>query len=169
MATHVIRPISPVGYREGERYRTRPLAAAQTFKAGAPIIATTGADTFQVAGTNPATLVGFATAGAADYAWKYNTIGNVAPAVPVALADQEFRGSIASASSGTPTVIANVSAIIGTTYGLVVDADTGYWVLSSNPANKIVKVTGVDEQVQDGDGNIPVRFVVVPAARDVIA
>lgn len=156
-------------YKEGETYRTRPLAAAQDFAKGTPIVATSGADTFQEAGSDPATIVGFATAGSADYAWKEDTFGTVTPAVPVAMADQEFRGSIASADSSSPTVISDVSAVVGATYGLVKDAETGYWVLSSAPTNKIAKVTGLDYGVADGDANITVRFVIVPTARDVIA
>ena len=159
-------------YKEGESYRTRPLAASQTFKAGAPIVGSAG--TFQEAGAAPQSIVGFATAGAAEYAWKHDTFGTVKPAVPVALADQEFRGTLASSASGSDgyEVGPNPQSIVGSAFGLVVDANTGYWVLNkavTTGNGAIAKVTGVDKEVQEGDFNPPVRFVIIPSARDVIA
>lgn len=167
---HPVRPISPSRYREGERYRANPLADGETFKAGAPIVL--GANgVFAEAGADPDSIVGFATAGAEDYAWKRDTFGTVVPSVPVALADQEFRGTLGSADTdSTPAVVADKTAVIGEVYGLVKDAATGHWVLNINDTTDgIAKVVSVDYDVEDGDSNIPVNFVIVAEARDVIA
>lgn len=170
MATHPVRPIAPARYREGERYRTYPLASGEDFTEGAPIILTSGANTFEEAGADPSSIVGFALAGAADYAWKDDTFGYVDPAVPVALADQEFRGTLGNSDTGTAEVTADVSAVIGNTYGLVEDSETGYWVLNADDTTGgIATVVRVDPDVEDGDGNIPVNFIIEPSARDVIA
>lgn len=164
--TFEIRPIAPVYARDGYAYRTWPLASAQTFKAGAAIVQSSGE--FSEAGTNPAAIVGFATAAADDYAWKEDTFGTVVPSVPVALANQEFRGTLAT-GSGNYTA-ADVSAQIGATYGLTKHSVAGVWVVdqAKTTTNARVQITGVDQEAADGDINIPVTFVVLPDNRDVV-
>lgn len=167
---HAVRPFHPVRYKEGETHRTPPYKTGETFGVGAVIVRTSGAETVEEGGTDPTPIVGVALAGAADYAWMRDTFGSVVPAVPIALSDQEFRGTLGNSDTSTPEVIADVSAIIGAQYGLVKDTATGYWVIDADDTtNKRVQITGVDDGVADGDGNIPVTFVFLPANRDVIA
>lgn len=170
--TYAVIPISPVRYTPGEKYRTWPTAAGETFLKGAPIERSSAGNTFEEHDTADPTsgIVGFALAGAADYAWQDDTFGTVVPSVPVALADQEFRGSLANSNTSTPETISDVSAVIGTTYGLVKDSETGYWVLNhDDTTGGVAKVTGVDPTAEDGDANIPVTFVLTTASREVIA
>ena len=166
MSTHPIRPISPAYSTDEEDFVTRPLAASETFKKGACIVETSGAETVEEAGTDPALIVGFATAGAADYAWKYDTFGHVTGTpVPVAKCKETiFRGSLSDAASASAVTIADVSAEVGKQYGLVLDATTGYWVVDhAETSNKRVQIVKIDDAALDGDGNIPVLFRVLAA------
>lgn len=149
-------------YKEGESFRTYALAASQTFKAGAPAVLTSGANTVQEGGTDPTPIVGFFLADAADYAWMDDTFGKVVPSVPIALANQEFRGTLEA------TYVA-ATHVIGFECGIVKDA-TGYWTLDpSDTTNVLARLTGFDSEVADGDINPPVRFVVIEADREVLA
>lgn len=171
MATiHAIRPIAPAYYKRGDTYVTRKLASSQTFKTGAPIVESSGEDTVEEAGADPTSIIGFACAGAADYAWMDDTFGRVDPSVPVALArNGVFRGSLSDAASSGAVTIADVSAEVGKEYGLVEDATTGYWVVDhAETSTKSVHIVGIDDEAADGDGNIPVLFVVIAADREEI-
>jgi hypothetical protein len=157
MATFAIRPISPVKAKGDEEFVTYPLAAAQTFTTGAPAILTSGG-TVQETGADPASILGFFMADAADYDWKDDTFGNVSPAVPIALADQEFRGTLL----GTYDAAVDV----GRPYGLASSAGT--WVVdrAETTATRVV-ITGVEDDAVDGDINVPVTFRVMAANRQV--
>lgn len=156
MATYAIRPITPVIRNESYRYVNYPLAAAQTFKKGAPLVLGT-AGTVSEGGTDPTIILGFAAADAADYAWQADTFGTVVASVPVALADGVFRGTL----EGTYDSAAHLS----TDFGLVKDA-TGYWTVDeTDETNVRVIVIGVDDGVANGDVNVPCTFRVLAAHR----
>lgn len=139
------------------------MAASQTFKTGAPLAKSAADGTVEEAGTNPAAIIGIATAPASGYDWQYDTLKTVAKSMPFATADQEFRGTL----YGT---IADVSAVIGATYGVTKQA-SGYWTVDAakNASNQRVTITGVDDGVKDGDINIPVTFTILPANRAVVS
>jgi hypothetical protein len=162
MATFAIRPIHPVKRLDGYTFLDLPLAAAQTFEAGAPVYRDpAGPGTVAEAGTNPSLIAGFFLAAAADYAWKEDTFGTVVPSVPFATADQEFRGTFEG------TFAANdVGAIFGITRH-----SSGVWVVdkTKSGSNQRVRITGIDDEVAVGDVNPPVRFVVIEANRQVIS
>lgn len=159
MATWEIRPIAPVRVKGDEEYRTYPLAASQDFQAGAPAVLQNDG-TVQEASADPTDILGFFLADAADYDWKDDTFGFVDPSVPVALADMEFRGTL----QGTYSASADFDA----EYGLVEDATTGYWVVDrSETTTTSVVITGVDDDVEDGDTDVPVTFRVLAANRQV--
>lgn len=158
MATWAIRPISPVRWQGGkESYRTFALDTGQTFKKGAPVVFDTDTNTIKEASADPSAIVGFATCDAADVAEMYDTFGTVVPAVPVALASENvFRGTFEG------TYDADVH-VLGTDYGLVLDA-SGYWTVDeTDESNTRVILVGFEEGVADGDVNIPVLFRVLPA------
>jgi hypothetical protein len=156
MATFAIRNISPVRAKGDEEYLTYPLAAAQDFSKGAPAVLLNGAT--QETGTDPAAILGFFTSDAASYAWQADTFGNVTASVPVAVADQEFRGTL----EGT----AAVPNDIDTEYGLVESG--GVWVVdrSETGAARVV-ITGFDDVVANGDIDAPCTFRVLAANRQV--
>lgn len=157
MATWNIRPITPVYRNESDRYVTYPLASAQDFAKGAPVVLGTDG-TISEAGADPSLVLGFATAGADDYSWSADTFGYVSAAVPVALADQTFRGTL----EGT----INLATDISDQFGIVEDA-TGYWTVDrSDTTNVVVTVLDVgDDDVADGDVNAPVIFRVIDTVR----
>lgn len=158
MATWAIRPISPVRWQGGkESYRTFALDAGQTFKKGAALVFDDDTNTVKEAGSDPTAIVGFATCAAADVAEMYDTFGTVVPSVPVALASENvFRGTL----EGTYDADAHV---LGTDFGLVLDA-SGYWTVDeTDETNTRVIIVGFEEGVADGDVNIPVLFRVLPA------
>jgi len=160
MATFAIQPISPVIRNESYRYVTYPLGAAQDFLKGAPALLTSDG-TVDEGGANPAVILGFFTASAASYAWQTNTLGNVLPSVPVALATGVFRGTL----EGT----VNVGTDINDEFGLVEDA-TGYWTVDRSQTSTVrVKVLGFDDGVVTGDINPACTFIVLPANRQVVS
>jgi len=168
MATHPIQPISPANDFDENDYRTLDIAAGETFLSGAALTLSGGQ--LAEAGTDPATIVGFSTAGVSDYSWMADTRGTVVPKVPVATPEKVFRGNLSTAASGTPTTIADVSAEIGVQYGIVLDAASGYWVIDhSDTTNKRVTIVGIDDAVADGDGNILVNFTVIPSVWELLA
>lgn len=159
MATWTIRPITPVIHNESYRYKTYPLGASQDFQKGAPALLTSDG-TVDEGGANPAVILGFFTADAADYAWMDDTIGHVTAAVPVALATGEFRGTL----EGT----VDITTDINDEFGLVEDA-TGYWTVDRSQTTTVrVKVIGFDDDVVTGDVNPPCTFIVLPANRQVV-
>ncbi len=168
---HEVIPFYPVdgGDDKDFSFRNRPIGAGETFKTGAVLVdGTHGA--VDEAGTNPAAIIGVALADAAGYAWQSDTFGTVVPSMPFATADQEFRGTFAADDAvQTPVVTADVSAIIGNTYGVTLDTDTGYWIVDSSKSasNQRVTITGVEGE--DGDSNVPVTFTILPANRVVIS
>lgn len=159
MATWAIRPIRPVHRRDGYTWKTLPLASGETFEEGAIVLRDSDGN-FAECAADPASIAGVSMAAVSDYSWQEDTFGTVVPRVPVALADQEFRGTL----EGT-----YAAADVGASYGVVLDA-TGYWTIDkSETANKRVQITGVDDEVAVGDVNPPVRFVFLTANRQVIA
>jgi len=160
MATFAIRPITPVIRNESYRYVTYPLGASQDFQKGAPALLTSDG-TVDEAGANPAVILGFFTADAAQYTWQDDTIGHVNPAVPVALATGVFRGTL----EGT----VNLATDLNDEFGLVEDA-TGYWTVDRSQTTTVrVKVIGFDDDVATGDVNAPCTFIVLPANRQVVS
>jgi hypothetical protein len=157
--TYALRPISPVIFNEGYRYVTNPLAAAQDFKKGAPaFLNTTG--TVQEAGVNPAAILGFFTADAAQYAWKDDTLGTVDPAVPVALSTHVFRGTL----KGT-----FAAADVGASFGLTEQAG-GIWTVdrAKTGGDARVVVLSVEDEVAVADIDVPITFTVIAANRQVV-
>ena len=165
MATWAIRPFAPVRRNDGYTFVNYPLHADVTttpFLAGAVVVLTAGGLVDEAAAGPVAanTVLGVALAGSADYAWKDDTFGTVNPSVPVATADQEFRGTL----EGT-----FAAADVGDEFGVVIDA-TGYWtILKSETVNVTARVVGVDDDVAVGDVNAPVRFVFVPLVRQLVS
>jgi hypothetical protein len=156
MATYAIRPIAPVIHNEAYRFVTYPLADSQTFKKGAAVLLNTDGKV-EECGADPALVLGFALADAADYSWKDDTFGTADPAVPVALADQTFRGTL----EGTYDADGHISV----DFGLVKDA-TGYWTVDeTDETNVRVILIGVDDGVVDGDINVPCTFTVISSVR----
>lgn len=163
MATFELRPIHPVdgGDNADFDFRNWTIGGSETFKRGAFLV-DGGNGEVDEAGTNPAAIIGVSLADADDYAWQYDTFGTVAPGMPFATADTEFRGTLV----GT---ISDVSAVVGATYGVTKQV-SGYWAVdyTKDSANQRVRITGVDDTAQDGDINIPVTFVILPANQVVI-
>ena len=160
MATFAIRPISPVIHNEGYRFMTFPLAASEDFEKGTPVTLGAAGTISEVANAATTGILGFTLAGTADYAWMDDTIGHVNPSVPVALANQVFRGTL----EGTY----DADGHIGVDFGLVEDA-TGIWtILETDETNVSVIVLGVDDGVVDGDVNVPCTFVVISTAQQLV-
>ena len=172
MATHAIRPIAPL-YRVGdETFRQVTLSASQDFSEGAVIVQNASDGTYEEGGTDPSAISGIALAAADDYTWREDTFGFTAQAVPVASPDQVFRGSLASAAAteASPVTTADVSAQIGVSYGLVENTDSGYWVVDqTDTTNTRVRIVGIDDDMEDGDGNIVVEFVILAANQEAIS
>jgi hypothetical protein len=157
--TYALRPISPVIFNEGYRYVNPPLAAAQDFKKGAPaLLNTTG--TVQEAGADPATILGFFTADAAQYDWKDDTLGTVNPSVPVALSTHVFRGTL----KGT-----FAAADVGASFGLTEQAG-GIWTVdrAKTGGDARVIILSVEDGVAVADIDVPVTFSVLSANRQVV-
>lgn len=151
MATWDIRPISPVYRRDRDVFKFYPQSSGETFLKGALLVQDTDARYVTECGADPSAVLGVALADAADYSWQEDTFGTVEPGIPVALADQEFRGTL----EGT----LDIDADVGTSFGVVLDA-TGYWTIDrSDTSNTVVTITGLEDGVADGDVNPPVRFV----------
>lgn len=150
--------IHPARADDQDRYVTYEQAAAQTYKAGAPLLLSTGK--VQETGTDPAAILGFAMADAADNSWENDAFNLVNPTATVALADIEFRGTF----KGT-----FAAADVGSKFGLVEDGTSGFWVVDrSDTTNTRVIITGTDDGVAVGDIDVPVTFVVLSANRQVI-
>lgn len=158
MATWATRPIAPVKRLDGYTFVTYPLAAAQDFERGALVLRNADGNIAEC-GADPASIAGVALAAVADYAWQDDTFGKVSPRVPVATADQEFRGTLLGTFA---------AADVGASYGVVDSAGT--WVVDKADAvNTRVQIVGVDDEVAVGDVNPPVRFVFLVANRQVIS
>jgi hypothetical protein len=170
LATHAIRPIAPL-YRVGyERFNTVPLSATQTFSEGAVIVQNATDGTYEEAGADPSAIAGIALAAADDYDWSADTFGFTVARIPIASPDQVFRGNLADAASAGAVAIANISAEIGVSYGLVKDATTGFWVVDhADITNTRVRIVGIDDDVADGDENIVVHFVILDANQEAIS
>lgn len=159
--TYAVRPIIPAKYKEGESYRTIPLAASQTFESGA--IVTLSGGKVAEAGTDPSSILGVALAAADDYDWMEDTHGTVFPSVPIAMPDQEFRGTLLGTYN-------SATHVIGFECGVVKDSTTGFWCVDpSDTNNKRVRITGIDHTAENGDTNVPVRFVFLAANQAVVA
>jgi hypothetical protein len=156
MATYAIRPITPVFRNEAYRFVTYPVKDAEDFEKGAAVLLNDDGE-IEECGADPALVLGFALAGTDDYEWKDDTFGNVKPSIPVALADQTFRGTL----EGTYDADGHISV----DFGLVKDA-TGYWTVDeTDETNVRVILIGVDDGVVDGDVNVPCTFTVISSVR----
>lgn len=167
MAEFAIRPFGEQFNTHRTRYRT-PAVGSASFPTGAVVFLDDGE--LAEAGTNPSQILGVATAASDSYDWQADTHGLVQPKVPVALADEEFRGTLL----GTFDV-----EDIGKTFGITKDSNTGYWVVdrAKSSSNQRVTVLGVDKiaidntgvitEVADGDINVPVSFMFIPQYRQV--
>ena len=164
--TFATRPIHPVYRRDGYAFKAFPLAAAADFEQGAPVLLDDGE--FDETGADPALIAGFSLAGTDDYEWKEDTFGTVVPSVPVALSHQEFRGTLSNSDAGW--VQAWDPDFVGNEYGITATAED-IWVVDAFKDAGVVRVviTGVDDEVEEDDINPPVRFVVLPANRQVIS
>lgn len=158
MATWAIRPMHPVKRLDGYTFVTYPIADSETFLAGAVVLRDSDGNIAEC-GADPAVIAGIALHSVAD-ANPADTFGTVVSRVPVATANQEFRGTL----EGT-----FAAADVGAKYGLVLDA-TGYWTVDkSETSNTRVQIVGKDDEVAVGDVNAPVRFVFLAANRQVIS
>jgi len=166
-------PISPVKRLDGYTFRAFPVTAGQTYPSGSPLLRNVETGAVAVTGANPALIAGFSTSSVADYAWQADTFLTVTPRPPVALADQEFRGTAIGTYAG--------ATMLGASYGLTVAAggaglpevpDGGWYVDLAKViggGNARVTIVGVDEDVVDGTVNPTVRFVILPANRQVLS
>lgn len=156
--TYAIRPIAPVKRLDGYTFVGEGIASGETFKEGALVLRNGDGD-WAECGADPALIAGVALCAVAD-ANPADTFGTVVPTVPVATADQEFRGTL----EGT-----YAAADLGDDFGVVLDA-TGYWTIDrSDTSNTRVRIVGVEDGVAVGDINVPVRFIFLPANRQVIS
>jgi hypothetical protein len=151
----------PVKRLDGYTFRDIPYAAGETFPAGALVLRDANGEIAEC-GVDPALIAGVATAAVADYAWKADTFNTVAPSVPIATADQEFRGTMVGIWA---------AANLGASYGVTANAVTGEWEIDQAKvaaADLRVQIVGVDDDVAVGDVNPQVRFVILTANRQVI-
>lgn len=170
MAQHELIPFYPVsgGDDKDFSFRNWTIGADEDFLRGAPLVSGGNREADE-AGTDPAAIIGVALADAAGYDWQYDTFGTVAPSMPFATADQEFRGTLSDADAiADPVVTADVSAVVGATYGITL-SDSGHWVVDATKSASNQRVTITAAEGADGDSNIPVRFTILPANRVVIS
>lgn len=153
--------IHPVKRLDGYAFKTYPRTAGQTFLDGSLVILAAGG-TITECGVDPALIAGVSLAGVADYAWMVDTFGTVVPSVPVATADQEFRGTFVGAWA---------AADLGAAHGVTRNAVTLEWEVDKAKVGGDARVTivGVDDDVVVGTVNPQVRFVILPANRQVIS
>ena len=164
MAEFAIRRITPVRFNEGYFFKTPVVDDDADFGAGAPAHLSAGeADVAGVNDTPSEDIAGFFTAGTGDYAWKEDTFGTVVPSVPIAPANQEFRGTLLGTFAASD---------VGSEYGLDTEEVDGedIWVVDKENTgdDARVLVIAVDQEVEVGDTNVPCRFVVLPDHRQVI-
>ncbi len=159
MPTYNVRHIHPSKSVRDDVYDTRELGAGVTFQKGAPLRVPNGTTTFVIAGAAADLIAGFATAGSAGYDWMRDTFNNVRPKVPAARSDQEFRGTLLGTYADTDN---GAEYALGTT---VVAGQTIYVIDKAAITAAKVRIIGVDDGVKAGDINVPVRFVVLPAQR----
>ena len=167
--TFKIRPMGEQYNTPSTRFKTPDVAASADFEVGAVVFLDDGVTT--EAGVNPANILGVATAASDSYDWQKDTQGFVTPSVPVALADEEFRGTLLGTF--------NRAADLGTEYGITKDVTTGFWVVdkAKTSTNARVHVLGVERvatsedgishDIVDGDINVPVTFMFIPEYRQV--
>lgn len=169
MAEFAIRPFGEQHNTASTRYKTPPIGAAE-FTAGAVVFLDDGDLT--EAGANPSKILGVATASSDSYDWMEDTHGLVSPKVPIALATEEFRGTLLGTFDMDD---------VGKEYGITKydDDGTDVWVVdrSKTGSNARVTVLGVDKiaitdegvitEVADGDINVPVSFMFIPEYRQV--
>lgn len=169
MATFKIRPFGEQHNTPATRFKTPNIEGDAEFEAGA-VVVLAGAGV-EEAGANPTNIFGVATAASDSYEWQRDTQGFTTPAVPIALANEEFRGTLLGTFS--------VEDDIGAEYGITKDTDSGHWVVDKTKtgANARVHVlsydrvatpeTGGVQEVADGDENVPVHFMFIPEFRQV--
>lgn len=169
--TYAIRPIHPVKRTESSIFKSFPLDGAADFEPGTPVTVSVGGEMDECDGAGATgrvtAIAGFALAGTADYEWKDDTFNTVVPAIPFAVSDQEFRGTLEG------TFEAND---IGQVYGLAESTDD-IWVVDKDLTTNSgtggenqtsVIVVGVDDEVEVDDINVPCRFIVLRDQRQVI-
>ncbi len=157
--TYNVREIHPSKSVRDEVFDTRELGAGVTFEKGAPLRVPTGDSKFALAGAAADLIAGFATSASAGYDWMRDTFNNVRPKVPVARSDQEFRGTLLGTYADTDN---GAEYALGTT---VVNGKTVYVIDKAAITAAKVRIVGKDDGVVAGDINVPVRFVVLPAQR----
>lgn len=149
------------------RFGTKAPASGQVFKAGAPVVLGSGGEISEIASKAATEIYGVVTADADSYDWAADTHGKVLPKIPVALAGEEFHGTLLGTFA---------NADIGGEFGLSKQGDT--WVVDkSETTDKRVVVTGIDPiainddgvtvEVKAGDINVPISFMFLPAYRQV--
>jgi hypothetical protein len=165
MATFEVRAISPVYFNESYRYRTFPPATAEDFNKGTPVELDTGE--IKEVGDHPGAtggeeILGFTTAAEEQYDWAHDTFEFVEGAVPVALATGVFRGTL----KGT-----FAAADVGSDFGMLAPhTNYPYWVVNrAETTDVIARIVGVDDEVEVGDVDVPVRFIILPANRQVVS
>lgn len=169
MAEFKIRPFGEQYNTPSTRFKTPHVEESESFLVGA-VVTLDGGYTVE-AGTNPTNILGVATADAGSYDWQRDTHGFVEPSIPVALADEVFRGTLLGTFSRDDD--------LGAEYGITKDSTTGYWVVDKTKtgANARVHVLGVERvatseegishEIVDGDVNVPVTFMFIPEYRQV--
>lgn len=169
MAEYAIRPFGEQFNTHRTRYRA-PVVGEADFGEGAVVFLDDGA--LDEAGADPSEILGVATAASDSYDWQADTHGLVQPKVPVALADEEFRGTLLGTFDEED---------IGKQFGITLHDDDGtdVWVVDRAKTGESARVTvldvdriaitneGVITEVAGGDENVPVSFMFIPEFRQV--
>lgn len=168
MANFKIRPFGEQYNTPSTRFKTPHVEDGETFLVGA-VVTLDGGYTVE-ADANPTNILGVATANADSYDWQSDTHGFVEPSVPVALADEVFRGTLLGTFDRDTD--------LGAEYGITKDS-TGFWVVdkAKTTTNARVHVLGVERvatseegithEIVDGDVNVPITFMFIPEYRQV--
>lgn len=169
MATFKIRPMGEQYNTPSTRFKTPHVDDGADFEVGAVVVLDGGVTV--EASANPTNILGVATAASDSYDWQKDTHGFVEPSVPVALADEVFRGTLLGTFSRDDD--------LGAEYGITKNAGTGFWVVdkAKTGANARVHVLevervatseeGITHEIVDGDINVPVTFMFIPEYRQV--
>jgi hypothetical protein len=113
--------------------------ATQTSKIGAPIVLTAGVEA--ESGANPATFDGYSRVAGANRAGA-DTIDNFPYLRTVK--GRRFRGTLVEAQN---------TVAVGTLVGVAKDGTTGIWQFSTAVANKVAKITKIDNRAAGADTN----------------
>lgn len=125
-------------------------AATQSWKAGAPIIFTSGGSTVEIGGADPSSIIGIAAHNASG---TTNATCRVYPAVPGAV----FQGVLGGSSNPHTLAQADVGDVFG-----IVAAASGAWHLDADDtavANVRARVIGLVDAVGTTDGEVLFIFL----------